>query len=121
MIETELANFIEDSSPNEDSVRLVTLCRSGGKIVGGLSGGTSYRWLAIAYLWVDKTYRGQGIGKRLLAMAEDEARRRGCVHSRVFTHDFQAPEFYLQNSYRCQGVLPDIPPGHEQYCFIKDI
>src|SRR5579885_2583196 len=52
-----------------------------GAIAGGLVGETFWEWLHIDLLWLADELRGQNYGSRLLAMAEDEARRRGCRHA----------------------------------------
>jgi ribosomal protein S18 acetylase RimI-like enzyme len=83
-----------------------------GRILGGLLGGTYWKWLHIDYLWVDETIRNQGIGSRLLHAAETEAVRRQCKFCHLETHDFQAPGFYRKHGYKVFAKLPDLPPGH---------
>ena len=46
-----------------------------GALVGGLLGGTYWGWLYIDTLFVAEEHRRKGIGSRLLANAEEEARR----------------------------------------------
>jgi GNAT superfamily N-acetyltransferase len=53
------------------------------KIVGGLIASTYWGWLDIDDLWVTEDFRGQGLGRRLLRMAEEEARARGCSRVRL--------------------------------------
>ena len=91
-----------------------------GQIIGGLLGGTFWRWLHIEVLWVADTCRGQGIGQKLMAAAEQEAARRGCLHAQLETHEFQAPAFYQKLGYRVFGELDDFPPGHKKYFLVKD-
>src|ERR1700730_1366301 len=47
---------------------------SAGTVLGGILGHTRWRWLYIAKLWIDERVRGQGVGTRLMAAAEDLAR-----------------------------------------------
>src|SRR6202453_937320 len=47
-------------------------------IIGGLTGRTYWRYLDIAFLWVDEKYRGRGLATKLMNAAESEARNRGC-------------------------------------------
>ncbi|TQF79739.1 GNAT family N-acetyltransferase [Elioraea sp. Yellowstone] len=82
-----------------------------GQVVGGLRGITFWRWLFVAWLWVEEGRRGQGIGAALLRAAEDEARRRDCLGAFVDTYGFQAPGFYARQGYREFGRLDDLPPG----------
>ena len=41
-----------------------------------------------------KTYDNQGYGTKLMCMAEDEARKRGCHAAHLGTYSFQALPFY---------------------------
>jgi GNAT superfamily N-acetyltransferase len=90
-------------------------------IVGGLSGATYWGWLHVELLWVREDLRGQSHGGRLLALAEQEAVRRGCRHARLSTFDFQAPAFYLTRGYEVVGTLPDFPPDHRKDYMVKTL
>jgi len=85
-----------------------------GQVVGGMFGHSGMGWLYIDYLWLHTTQRGAGLGARLLALAEEEARRRGCVGVFLYTYNFQAPDFYQKQGYQQMGVLEDCPPGHQR-------
>ena len=74
-------------------------------------------WLSVETLWVDEGYRGQGLGGRLLDMAEAEARRHGCAHVQLDTLTFQARPFYEARGYRVYGELADFPAGTEHRRF----
>jgi len=49
----------------------------------------------------------------MLAMAEEEARRRGCKRAVLYTISFQAPAFYARNGWRAFGEIPCDPPRHQ--------
>jgi len=85
-----------------------------GTLVGGLVGEFGWRWLHVDLLWVAEHERGQGLGSRLLALAEHEARRRECVGSYLDSFEFQAPAFYQKHGYEIFGVLDGYPPGSRQ-------
>lgn len=88
-------------------------------VVGGIIGATFYEWLHVDLMWVRDDLRGQGYGRRLLALAEEEARQRGARHAYLDTFSFQAPGFYEKNGYHVFGELPDFPPGHQRYFMTK--
>jgi len=68
---------------------------------------------------VEDAARGQGLGRRLIGLAEDEARRRGCRHAYLDTTSFQARPFYEKLGYRLWGQLEDFPQGHTRYFLQK--
>ncbi|QVW21295.1 GNAT family N-acetyltransferase [Pseudomonas hormoni] len=90
-----------------------------GEILGGLYGRFFYQWLFIELLSVPEQGRGQGIGSRLMQMAEDLAREKECVGIWLDTFDFQAPEFYRKFGYSELGQIADYPPGHKRFFFQK--
>lgn len=94
-----------------------------GRLVGGLLGDTYWGWCAINIVWIDERFRQQGLGERLLAAAEDEARRRGCAHVQLDTLSFQARPFYEKLGYHVYGTLEDFPSGsgHSRYYLDKDL
>jgi ribosomal protein S18 acetylase RimI-like enzyme len=91
-----------------------------GRLRGGLVASTYWGWLEIDDLWLDEGLRGRGYGRRLMAMAEEEARRRGCRRAGVRTFQFQARGFYERLGYRVVGVLEDYPPGSALFWMRRD-
>jgi GNAT superfamily N-acetyltransferase len=92
-----------------------------GEVVGGVIGATYWDWLYVNLMWVREDLRGSGYGQRLLALAEDEARKRGAKNSYLDTFSFQAPGFYKKYGYRVFGELPDFPTGHQRYFLTKQL
>ena len=90
-------------------------------IVGGLIGAIHWDWLHVDLLWLREDLRGHGHGHRLLAMAEDEARRRGAKNAYLDTFSFQAPDFYREHGYQVFGELRDFPAGHQRYFLTKQL
>lgn len=92
-----------------------------GNVVGGILGHTRWRWLYIAKLWIDATVRGQGIGTKLMAAAEELARSRGCTDVSLDTFDFQARPFYEKLGYELFGTLEGFPPDSRQFYLRKSL
>lgn len=80
-----------------------------GVMVGGLLASVKANWLCIDYLWVSKSARHDGLGRKLMYTAEREAVKLGCMHSLVDTFSFQALPFYEKLGYVKQMSLPDFP------------
>lgn len=99
----------------------VVLKAPGGEVVGGLIGDTYYEWLYINLMFVKDELRGKGFGQKIMALAEEEARRRGVKNIYLDTFSFQAPEFYEKLGYHVFGELKDFPPGHTRYFMTKKL
>lgn len=89
------------------------------EILGGLYGRIFYQWLYVELLSVPEQARGQGLGSKLMRMAEDVAREKDCVGVWLDTFDFQAPGFYQKLGYSELGQIVDYPPGHKRLFFQK--
>jgi GNAT superfamily N-acetyltransferase len=91
------------------------------EVVGGVIGSTFWNWFHVNLMWIREDLRGQGYGEQLLALAEEEARKRGAEHAYLDTFSFQAPEFYKKYGYRVYGELDDFPTGYRLYFMTKDL
>ena len=94
---------------------------AGGKTVGGISGRSSLGLLFLDLVYLPKAMRGGGLGQRLLAMAEEEGRKRGCKSAVLYTISFQAPEFYKKYGWRVFGEIPCDPPGTSRIFMTKEL
>ncbi len=92
-----------------------------GEVAGGVIGATFWNWLYIDLMWLKEELRGQGYGRQLLTLAEEEGRRRGATHAHLDTFSFQAPGFYQKQGYEVFGELKDFPPGHTRYFMVKEL
>ena len=92
-----------------------------GKTVGGIGGRSSLGLLFLDLVYLPKTMRGGGLGRRLLAMAEEEGRKRGCKAAVLYTISFQAPEFYKKYGWRVFGEIPCDPPGTSRIFMTKEL
>jgi GNAT superfamily N-acetyltransferase len=118
-----LARFNEQQSGIRDSRPLAVVVRDPQtkQPVGGLTGRTSLGLLFIDLFFLPDNLRGDGLGSRLLRLAEDEARQRGCVGAVLYTSNFQAPGFYERQGYRVLGTVPCLPPGASRIFMTKPL
>jgi GNAT superfamily N-acetyltransferase len=113
-LESRIYEYNVASTDVDDGRPLSVIIRGGDERVAGLFGHTWGGVFEVKTLWVREELRGRGLGKRLLAAAEEEARRRGCSRSILETHSFQAPDFYFKLGYTVYGVVDNYPPGHQK-------
>jgi GNAT superfamily N-acetyltransferase len=88
-------------------------------VLGGVLGRTSLGLLFIDLVYLPETLRGGGVGRRMIAAAENEARARGCVAAVLYTISFQAPGFYEKLGYRELGRVGCLPPGTSRVFLTK--
>lgn len=89
------------------------------KVVGGLYGASSRGQLRVDRFFLPEGLRRSRLGSRLLAMAEEEGRRRGCTRVTLNTMEIQAPGFYQKQGYEAAAVLECAPPGVTRYLMTK--
>ena len=117
-----LRQYNASQVPPQDYSEFAIYLRDGdAKILGGVLAEAGRGWLHINILWVDERLRGQGYGGRLLAAAEDEARRLGSHAAYLDTFSYQARPFYERYGYEVFGTLDDYPVGHQRYFMRKSL
>lgn len=92
-----------------------------GNVVGGLCGRSEYGLTYVDWLFLPKDLRGKGIGSRVLAMAEEEGRRRGCKRILLTTLSVEAPGFYKKQGYDVAATIDCEPPGLTRYYMLKEL
>lgn len=90
-------------------------------LIGGVYVYLHPGWAYIDLLWVQETQRKKGMGRRLMARAEDESRKRGSHSAYLWTQDFEAPEFYKKLGYQQVVTFENFIPGHRRYGFMKQL
>lgn len=107
------------AQPNVGYQPLAVFVRDGGKVVGGLTGHTSYDWLFIQILHLPVHLRGKGIGTEIMQRAETWSRTRGLTGIWLDTFEFQARGFYEKLGFDVFGTIDDYPKGKARYFMRK--
>jgi GNAT superfamily N-acetyltransferase len=117
-----LEAFNDENTGIRDRQTLAVLVKdAAGKTLGGISGRSSLGLLFVDLVYLPKSLRGGGLGSRLLAMTEEEGRRRGCKSAVLYTISFQAPEFYKRHGWTVFGEIPCDPLGTSRIFMTKDL
>jgi len=111
-VASSLAAEIVGEFGRRDETPLSVVACVGDAVVGGLNGSTHWGWCYIRHLWVHDDWRRRGLGHRLLAEAEAEARARGCTGLYVDTFNEGAVAFYERAGFARFGRIEGFPPGH---------
>jgi GNAT superfamily N-acetyltransferase len=91
------------------------------QVVGGLLGRTSLGLLRVDRFFLPEDLRRNRLGSRILAMAEEEAKHRGCTRAVLSTLHFQAPGFYLKQGWEVAARIDCELPGHTRFYMTKKL
>jgi GNAT superfamily N-acetyltransferase len=121
-LEERLYEFNMEATGVGDGRGLSFVCRDEeGELMGGLCGHSWGGCCEIKQVWVAERYRGNGLGRQLLAAAEGEARERGCRQILLTTHSFQAPGLYARLGFEVVATVDDYPVGHQHFLLRKKL
>ena len=87
----------------------------------GVTGHVFGNWLFIEFLFVSEELRGLGIGKKLITLAEENAKAHGCKYAFVSTNGFQAPGFYPKMGYVTRFSIDEFPRDGKKFYFTKEL
>lgn len=107
-----LAHHASQGHPRKGDKFCIFLNDDDGKAYAGIIATCTWNGMHIDSLWVDETLRGKEYGTKLMKMAEDEARKRGCTLAFTDTFSWQAPGFYEKLGYTLYGKLEGFPEGN---------
>ncbi|MFW9854433.1 MAG: GNAT family N-acetyltransferase [Candidatus Thorarchaeota archaeon] len=97
----------------------LVLKNSDQQVIGGLHAYTTLRAVHTECLWVDRSSRKLGYGKKLLVAAEKIAKENGCISGLVMVFSFQSPEFFQKLGYEIFGVSDGYPGSIKEHFLIK--
>lgn len=78
----------------------ITAREESGEVVAGCNGSVIFGSIYTDQLWVHSSYRGKGIGAKLMEKVHEFGREKGCNLATVTTMSFQAPGFYKKLGYQ---------------------
>jgi hypothetical protein len=106
-----------------DARRLAVFVRDPqtGKVVGGLYGRSACGLVDVDGLLRPEDSRRARIGSRVLAMAEEEGRRRGGTRIALTTLSVQAPGFDKKQGDDVAATIDCDPPGLTRYSMMKKL
>ena len=91
----------EHGSPPVPSKRYGFVVMDGETFIGCASGLTNdnYQWFYLTDLFIEKDYRGQGLGIEILNMLEERLVKAGIKNIWTWTAGYEAPGFYKSQGY----------------------
>jgi len=90
------------------------------KLIGGITAKMRLGEFYIILLAVLEKYRGQGLGKRLMQIAEEKAKELNCQHILLTTYSYQGVYFYPSVGFKELARISDFPSqGVDKVYFIK--
>ena len=116
--------FSDYGRQNEVSLNYDEFCfvaEEDGKILGVITGRTTYNEVHIVDLIVSHECRKGGIGSTLVSAVEEAYKGRGFDRITLTTFGFQAPGFYKKQGYELEFVREDKDPKLSKYFFSKTI
>ena len=119
-LEEKLMAFNSDRIPGYTySDLLFKVMGSSSVMEAGLHGQIGGSWFYISGLWVARERRGQGLGRKLVSLAETTALDKGCCGVYLYTYSFQNPGFYTKLGYEVFGTLEDFCGDHAKFYMKK--
>ena len=114
--------FNKKAIPDLYSRKITVAVRdSAGVVRGGTIGRIAGDSMYVEVVWNDAETRSKGIGRRMMTMLEDEARKSGARESWLYTMSFQAKPFYEKLGYTQFAELPWLDGRHGRIFMRKDL
>jgi len=102
-------------------IPIASFAKENDQTIGGITGNLFWNYLYIDLMWIHETYRGKGIGRKLITAVENLAKENGIYRSHLCTASFQSLGFYEKCGYSIFGKLDDMPEGETEYYLYKKL
>jgi len=99
----------QHGNPPVPSKRYGYVLMDGESFIGCASGLTNdnYEWFYLTDLFIEETYRGQGLGAKILNKLEERLIEIGVKHIWTWTAGYEAPGFYKKQGYSAFVEMPN--------------
>lgn len=122
MIDGMLAYHASKGHPRKvDQYSVLIKNKHDNKLIGIVMVTFLWNGMQIGTLWVDEDMRGQGLGRKLMGMVEEEGKKRGATFAYTDTFTWQASGFYEKLGYSVYGKLEEFPPGNSLTYYRKSL
>jgi len=88
-------------------------------MIAALLADVFWDWIYVDEIWVSENHRRKGIGKALIAKAEDYAKTSSLAGLYLWTQSWQAEDFYRSLGYTEFVKFSHFPKGHFRIGFYK--
>lgn len=118
MVDGMLAYHASKGHVRKSEAFSILMKDSSEKLLGCVMVSFMWNGMSIQSLWVDDSMRGQGLGRRLMTMAEEAGIKHGCTIAYTDTFTWQAPRFYEKLGYTLYGKFEGFPKDNalSYYC-----
>ena len=114
--------FNRQSIPDLYSRKITVVVRDkSGAVRGGTIGRIAGDSMYVEVVWNDDEARSHGLGRRMMRLLEDEARKSGAREAWLYTMSFQAKPFYEKLGYTQFAELPWLGGKHHRHFMRKDL
>jgi len=115
---------LEYQVPDAKTKRLNVTVEENNEVIGFASGLVNHQWFNLTDLWIDRNYRHQGLGAKILKQLEEEAVKEGIKHIYTWTTGYNSNElFYQKQGYQKCLIFEDffeVKDGHH-ICLKKEL
>ena len=101
---------IEHGNPVKPQERYGFVALAGERFIGCASGLTDNNWFYLSDLWIERAYRGQGLGAALLGSLEARVAALAIRNVYTWTAAYEAPRFYKRQGYEFFASWKAISP-----------
>lgn len=121
IVQNEVEMYNKKHNTIYDPEVILYVALDGDKFAGGIQMEINKDSMYVDLLAVNKEYRGQDIGTKLMDYAEQVARERNLYSINLGTTEFQARTFYEKQGYNVIFTRQNFPKGFECYTLLKKL